>query len=87
MRNAIADPNLYDDLNDMNAIWKKLFLAPADYGSQGLNDPNTRKLMETIEFEHGGAEYDSKYPDGIPTSVIITTKGKLSYSLYISNFL
>ncbi len=60
----------------MNDIWKKLFLTPSDYGFEGLNDKNTRKLMECIEFEHGGEKYDSKYPDGIPTSVVITTKGK-----------
>jgi 2-methylcitrate dehydratase len=76
LRRAIEDPNLYEDVNDMNDIWKKLFLAPEDYGSEGLNNPNTRKLMDCIEFEHGGAEYDAKYPDGIPTSVVITTKGK-----------
>jgi len=29
--------------------------------------------MEKIEFEHGGKEYDAKYPDGIPTSIQITT--------------
>ena len=27
--------------------------------------------MERIDFRHGGAEYDAKYPDGIPTSVEI----------------
>lgn len=60
----------------MDQIWKRLFLAPSDYGSEGLNDVNTRKLMNKITFTHGGPEYDSKYPDGIPTSVVITTKGK-----------
>ena len=28
--------------------------------------------MEKAEFEHGGKEYDEKYPDGIPTSVVFT---------------
>ena len=28
--------------------------------------------MERIEFEHGGAEYDAHYPDGIPTSLELT---------------
>jgi 2-methylcitrate dehydratase len=27
--------------------------------------------MERIQFEHGGREYDEKYPDGIPTTVEI----------------
>lgn len=30
--------------------------------------------MEKIELEHGGDEYDLKYPDGIPTKVTLTTK-------------
>ena len=30
--------------------------------------------MEKITFVHGGAEYDSKYPDGIPTRVQIFLK-------------
>jgi 2-methylcitrate dehydratase len=30
--------------------------------------------MQTIEFEHGGKEYDDLYPRGIPTSMTITTK-------------
>jgi 2-methylcitrate dehydratase len=30
--------------------------------------------MDKIEFEHGGKEYDDKYPDGIPTSIDIQTR-------------
>lgn len=30
--------------------------------------------MAKIQFEHGGAEYDEKYPQGIPTSVEITNR-------------
>eukprot|EP01019_Chilodonella_uncinata_P002964 GABU01003808.1.p1 GENE.GABU01003808.1~~GABU01003808.1.p1 ORF type:complete len:113 (-),score=44.00 GABU01003808.1:195-533(-) len=30
--------------------------------------------MNKIRFEHGGAEFDSKYPDGIPTSLEVTLK-------------
>jgi 2-methylcitrate dehydratase len=29
-----------------------------------------------MEFAHGGEEYDSKYPDGIPTSIEISALGK-----------
>lgn len=50
-------------------IWKKLMLSPYDYASDALHDQKTREIMGLIEFEHGGAEYDSKYPEGIPTSV------------------
>ena len=47
-------------------------LAPADYGAEALFDKETRALMEKITFSHGGKEYDEKYPDGIPTSIVIT---------------
>lgn len=30
--------------------------------------------MQKVEFEHGGPTYDSKYPEGIPTSVKLTLK-------------
>lgn len=51
-------------------------LEPKDYGYEALNNPITRKIMEKISFEHGGPEYDKRYPDGIPTSVIINAKSK-----------
>ena len=35
--------------------------------------------MEKIVFEHGGPNYDSKYPEGIPTSVTITTKNEQTF--------
>lgn len=52
--------------------WKELMLSPYDYDERSIFHTLTRSLMDKIEFEHGGAEYDEKYPDGIPTSVIIT---------------
>lgn len=30
--------------------------------------------MNKCTFTHGGVEYDSKYPEGIPTSISITLK-------------
>jgi 2-methylcitrate dehydratase len=53
--------------------WARLTLGPRDYDGQAIGHPKTRAIMEKIAFEHGGPEYDEKYPDGIPTSVIITT--------------
>jgi len=53
-------------------------LEPKDYGYDAIKDPFTRKLMDKIAFEHGGKEYDEKYPDGIPTSVVIKLKGNFS---------
>jgi 2-methylcitrate dehydratase len=52
--------------------WKELMLLPHDFDAKALHDPLTRALMEKMSFEHGGAEYDAKYPDGIPTSIIFT---------------
>lgn len=51
--------------------WTELMLEPDDYGADAIKNKRTRGLMEKIEFAHGGADYDSRYPDGIPTSVII----------------
>ena len=54
-----------------DAWWKKLMLAPVDYGKEALHNETTRGLMERIVFIHGGPEYDERYPDGIPTSIRI----------------
>jgi len=59
----------------MDGAWKELMLSPYDYGADALYDADTRALMQKITFEHGGPDYDAKYPDGIPTSMDITVKG------------
>ena len=75
---AINNPDLINkNFDNLDEIWKLLMLAPKDYGSEALNDKNTRAIMEKITFEHGGPEYDKRYPDGIPTSVQITLKSKI----------
>ncbi|HVU89826.1 MAG TPA: MmgE/PrpD family protein [Pirellulales bacterium] len=63
--------------------WQELMLVPEDYNDKSLYHPLTRKIMERIEFVHGGADYDAKYPDGIPTSIEIehATLGTLSSGL------
>jgi 2-methylcitrate dehydratase len=58
-------------LSEKQIGWKELMLTPADYDDASLVDPVTRQLMSRIEFQHGGADYDARYPDGIPTSVTI----------------
>ena len=63
-----------------DAMWKTLMLSPYDYkvDDTAIFNPLTRSLMNKIRFKHGGADYDAKYPDGIPTSVDITdTTGNL----------
>jgi 2-methylcitrate dehydratase len=52
--------------------WKELMLLPHDFDPKALHDTLTRELMGKMTFEHGGEEYDAKYPDGIPTSIVIT---------------
>ena len=54
-------------------IWKALILTPYDYkeDDSAIFHPLTRSLMDRIQFQHGGPDYDAKYPDGIPTSVKI----------------
>jgi 2-methylcitrate dehydratase len=54
--------------------WQQLMLSPADYAEDdsALFHPLTRRLMQLIDFRHGGAEFDRRYPDGIPTSVEIS---------------
>jgi 2-methylcitrate dehydratase len=51
--------------------WQRLMLTPADYADDdsALFHPLTRRLMQQIDFRHGGPDYDRRYPDGIPTTV------------------
>jgi 2-methylcitrate dehydratase len=59
--------------------FKELMLLPHDFDASALHHPVTRALMEKMTFEHGGPDYDAKYPDGIPTSMIITDKEGQSF--------
>merc|ERR1711881_542590 len=51
-------------------------LLPQDYGREALFDETTRSLFDKIEFVHGGKEYDDKYPEGIPTTIDVTSNGQ-----------
>ncbi|MHC5002257.1 MAG: hypothetical protein ACYTJ0_03965, partial [Planctomycetota bacterium] len=44
---------------------------PYDYRTDAIFHPETRAIMDKITFEHGGPEYDKRYPEGIPTSLQI----------------
>ncbi len=63
---------LHKALRQHTADWASLMLGPYDYNHDAIHNPVTRNLMSKISFEHGGREYDSRYPEGIPTSVVIT---------------
>lgn len=56
--------------NGTNA-WQVLMLEPRDYdpSESALFHKLTRRLMDQIDFQHGGEEMDRLYPDGIPTIV------------------
>lgn len=58
-------------LSARKAGWKELMLEPFDYSADAIANERTRSLMDKIEFYHGGEDYDKRYPDGIPTSLII----------------
>jgi len=51
--------------------WESLMLLPADYADAAIVDPAAAALAERIAIEHGGPAYDSLYPDGIPTRVVV----------------
>jgi 2-methylcitrate dehydratase len=56
---------------DGKNAWRELMLTPADYAEDdsALFHPLTRRLIEQIDFRHGGPEFDRRYPDGIPTEI------------------
>lgn len=72
LKKAIDDADLYGSVENFDQMWKKLMLFPFDYGKDLIFNEEIRGLMEKISFAHGGQDYDEKYPDGIPTSVVIT---------------
>lgn len=74
LRKAIENREAIAAAPDNDSVWKLLMLSPYDYDEPSIHNTITRELMAKIQFEHGGPEYDAKYPDGIPTSVRVQTK-------------
>ena len=68
---AGGNEGLFKKSND--EVWKHLMLTPYDFDFEAIANDATKKNMDLITFEHGGQEYDCKYPDGIPTSLVVTT--------------
>jgi len=58
--------------------WKELMLSPYDYqvSDTAIYHPETRDLMQKVDFWHGGPEFDTKYPEGIPTQISVTVDGR-----------
>ena len=61
-------------------------LTPTDYTQSAIFNEKTRQLMDKIQFEYGGEEYDAGYPEGIPTSVELTTSSGKVYDSGIVKF-
>jgi 2-methylcitrate dehydratase len=81
LRKALQSKPIAGAKNMSDALWKSLMLSPYDYkeDESAIFHPMTRALMKKIKFEHGGAEYDKNYPDGIPTSLVITSNDGKNY--------
>ncbi len=79
LRKAIENAVLVRDAAGSDAVWKAIMLLPYDYSPNAINNQQTRELMALIEFEHGGRDYDAKYPDGIPTSMVIQDRDGNTY--------
>ncbi|EGR27623.1 v-type ATPase 116kda subunit family protein, putative [Ichthyophthirius multifiliis] len=81
LRKAIENQDFLQKLqtvSNLDEIWKTLILLPEDYSHKAIIHPKTRILIDKTTFEHGGQEYDDKYPEGIPTSIKITLEnGKI----------
>ena len=46
-------------------------LLPEDYSDTAIADKEVKHIIKKIHIVHGGPDYDSLYPEGIPTSVSI----------------
>jgi 2-methylcitrate dehydratase len=80
LRKAIENPQFKTaNFKNLDDVWRLLMLEPKDYGKDGITNQVTRSLMQKMNFEHGGKEYDDKYPDGIPTSIQITLRDGKTY--------
>jgi len=42
-------------------------LEPNDYSQKAITNKRTQAIMDKVAFEHGGPEFDKRYPLGIPT--------------------
>lgn len=73
LRKALEKRELLKDEKELDGLFKHLMLTPFDYSQEAINHPITRAFMDKIQFQHGGEEYDSKYPEGIPSSIQIQT--------------
>ncbi|MBX3359475.1 MAG: MmgE/PrpD family protein [Phycisphaeraceae bacterium] len=72
LRKALEARHAMRGSDGRTLTWHELMLLPHDFSHAAIMHPVTRSLMAKMTFQHGGPEYDAKYPDGIPTSMQIT---------------
>eukprot|EP00922_Rhytidocystis_sp_ex-Travisia-forbesii_P036078 GHVS01053517.1.p1 GENE.GHVS01053517.1~~GHVS01053517.1.p1 ORF type:complete len:557 (-),score=66.32 GHVS01053517.1:164-1834(-) len=65
---------------DMDQAWCNLMLSPLDYSRDAIANTFTKELMRLVDFQHGGKEFDDRYPDGIPTSLDIKMEDGTVYT-------
>lgn len=76
LRKAIENAEAVRSAKSTDDLWTALMLDPYDYHADAIFHEKTKSLIAKVRFEHGGQEYDEKYPDGIPTSMVVTAGGE-----------
>jgi 2-methylcitrate dehydratase len=51
--------------------WLAVMLLPDDYSDASIRDPAIKRLIDRMVIEHGGRDFDARYPAGIPTSLVL----------------
>jgi len=51
--------------------WSEVMLLPEDYSDDAIADEKLTQIIKKIHIVHGGPDYDSLYPEGIPARVSI----------------
>ena len=51
--------------------WSEVMLLPEDYSDAAIADKGLAEIVKKIDIVHGGPDYDSLYPEGIPARVSI----------------
>lgn len=85
IKKAFEKASEIKDTTNKSELWKHLILTPEDYSPSAINHPTVRRVMELIQFKHGGPLFDAQYPKGIPTSLSLNigdTKHQSSMVMY-----
>lgn len=80
LKKGMENQEALKKLKNLDDFWKNLILTPDDYSHKAVFCKETKNLMNKMTFVHGGKEYDSKYPEGIPTKVDVTLNSGEKFS-------